>query len=108
MLLPCAKRDQSILINTTTLAIPPSIVHTRGAAAFNITVERLAELFIFNGGLYFETVNHRKPYCQCLGLCPKPQSIIEERAFERGYVDVAGFVEQLEHRRYVKIRRSHF
>ncbi|CAF3941269.1 unnamed protein product [Rotaria sp. Silwood1] len=107
-LLPRTKRDQSILMNTPTLTIPPSIVRTCGAATFSIPVEWQVELFIFNGSLYFETANEQKAYCQCLGLCPKPRSIIEERAFERGWIDADGFVEKPEHRRYVEIHRCRF
>ncbi|CAF4781182.1 unnamed protein product, partial [Rotaria sp. Silwood2] len=97
LLLPRIKHDQSILVNTPTLTIPPSIV-SHGISPFIIPNEWLVKLLIFNGTLYFETVDEQEAYCQCLGVCPKPRTKIENDAFESGWILVDGFIPQEEHR----------
>ncbi|CAF0948665.1 unnamed protein product, partial [Didymodactylos carnosus] len=108
LLLPRTKRNQSIFINTPTLTIPPSIVPSKDPIFITIPVERLAELFIFNGTLYFETVHEQKAYCEFLGICPKPRTSIEEDAFEKGWVAVDGFVTKPKHRCHLHIAQCRF
>ncbi|CAF4009337.1 unnamed protein product, partial [Rotaria sordida] len=88
MLLPRTKPEQSIFINTETLTMPPSISPNRGAVAFSIPSEWLAELFVFNGTLYFKTNEEQIAYCRCLGVCPKPRTAAEEDAFERYWIGI--------------------
>jgi len=92
LLLPRIKRIQSIFINTHTLTIPPSIATSAASTAYFIPIELLVQLFIFNGTLYFENVHEQKSYCQCLVLCPKPRTTVEEEAFENEWIAVDGFV----------------
>ncbi|CAF4143622.1 unnamed protein product, partial [Rotaria magnacalcarata] len=101
LLLPRIKRNQSIFVNTPTLTIPPSI-------QVPISLEWLVQLFIFNGTLYFETVDEQTQYCRCLSLCPKPRTKQEEEAFERGWIAVDSFVSNAEHRRQLKLVKAQF
>jgi hypothetical protein len=80
----------------------------RGAVAFSIPTEWLVELFVFNGTLYFETIHEQTAYCQCLGVCPKPRTAVEEDAFEKCWIAVDGFVEKSEHRRLLQLHRCRF
>ncbi|CAF3386849.1 unnamed protein product [Rotaria socialis] len=108
LLLPRIKRNQSIFVNTRTLTIPPLLGHSNGAAPFVIPLEWLVQLFIFNGTLYFETVDEQTEYCQCLSLCPKPRTKQEEEAFEKGWIAIDGFVSNAKHRRRLEINRVQF
>ncbi|CAF2569715.1 unnamed protein product [Rotaria sp. Silwood2] len=108
LLLPRTKRDQSIIVTTPTLTIPPSISVNRGAVAFPIPIEWLVELFVFNGTLYFESIQQQTAYCHCLGICPKPRTTFEEEAFEKGWILVDGFVENLEHRQRLQLHQCRF
>ena len=69
LLLPRTKPEQSIIANTSTLTIPPSVV--------SISTENLVKLFIFNGTLYFENIDEQIEYCQCLGVCPKLEQLLK-------------------------------
>jgi hypothetical protein len=108
LLLPRTKRDQSILVNTPALTIPPSIVPKNEIALFSIPVEWLVELYVFNGTLYFETIHEQIAYCQCLGVCPKPRTKIEEYAFEKDCIAIDGFVKNLEYRHHLQLDRCRF
>ena len=55
--------------------------------AFQIPIEWLIQLFVFNGTLYFETTNEQTAYCQWLGLYPRPRTKSEEKAFENSSID---------------------
>ncbi|CAF1334201.1 unnamed protein product [Rotaria sordida] len=108
LLLPRVKRVQSIFANTPTLTIPPSIRLSNNVAPFIISFEWLAQLFIFNGTLYFETVDEQTAYCQCLGLCPKPRTTVKKEAFEKGWIGVDGFVSNPVHRHHLQINQARF
>jgi hypothetical protein len=108
LLLPRLKRNQSILINTPTLTIPPSIVRLTKPFFVNIPVEQLAELFVFNGTLYFQTVDEQKAYCEFLGICPKPRTSAETDAFEKGWIAVDGFVTKPKYRLRLHIAQCRF
>ncbi|CAF1340953.1 unnamed protein product [Rotaria sp. Silwood1] len=108
LLLPRIKRIQSVFVNTPTLTIPPLLGHSNDAVTFFIPLEWLVQLFIFNGTLYFETVDEQTVYCQCLSLCPKPRTKKEEKAFEKGWIDVDGFVSNTVHRHTLKICQVRF
>jgi hypothetical protein len=108
LLLPRIRRDQSILVNNLALTIPSSIVLDYDAISFLIAPESLVGLFVFNGTLYFETDQEQTAYCQFLGVCPKPRTVIEEMAFENGWISVDGFVEELKVRNLLKIRHCRF
>jgi hypothetical protein len=108
LLLPRIKRSQSILVNTPTLTMPPTITSYNGIAAFNIPLEWLVELFIFNGTLYFENYHEQDAYCKCLGVCPKPRTPIESQAFEKGHIATDGFVWRLEYRRPLQVDACRF
>ncbi|CAF3765656.1 unnamed protein product [Rotaria sordida] len=108
LFLPRTRRDQSIIVNTATLTIPPAIAPDRGAVTFQIPIEWLVALFIFNGMLYFETTDEQTAYCRCLGLCPKPRTEIEEDAFEKGWITVDGFVEKSDHRDLLQLQQCRF
>ncbi|CAF1161225.1 unnamed protein product [Rotaria sordida] len=106
LLLPRSKRGQSIFANTPTLTIPPSIASSENTAMYVIPIKQLVQLFIFNGTLYFETVAEQTAYCQCLRLCPKPRTIAEEKAFEKNWIAVDGFVENPKYRRRLEIYQA--
>ncbi|CAF3462404.1 unnamed protein product [Rotaria socialis] len=108
LLLPRIKRDQSIFVNTPTLTIPSLLKHPNGVIPFVIPLEWLVQLFIFNGTLYFETVDEQTQYCRCLSLCPKPRTKQEEEAFEKGWIAIDGFVRNTEHRRQLKLVKVQF
>jgi hypothetical protein len=108
ILLPHIKRIQSIFVNTPTLTVPPSIAPLTEATAYFIPIEWLVQLFIFNGTLYFETIDEQTAYCQCLALCPKPRTVAEEKAFEEGWIAVDGFVSDPRHRRRLRIDQARF
>ncbi|CAF1403176.1 unnamed protein product [Adineta steineri] len=108
LILPRTKRDQSILINTSALTIPPSIAPDSNVISFTIPVEWLVELYVFNGTLYFETTEEQTAYCRCLGVCPKPRTKIEEEAFEKDYIAIDGFVSNLDHRLHLQLNQCHF
>jgi hypothetical protein len=108
LLLPRIKRIQSIFVNTPTLTIPPSIQSLNSATAFMIPFDWLVQLFVFNGTLYFENVDEQTAYCQCLSLCPKPRTVKEEEAFEKGWIAVDGYVSSPEHRRHLQINQVRF
>ena len=107
LLLPRIKRIQSVLIDTPTLTVPPLIRFSNNISSFP-TIEELVQLFIFNGTLYFQNTDEQTAYCQCLGLCPKPRTAKEEKAFEDGWIDVDGFVGNLGHRRDLRIDKACF
>ncbi|CAF1440182.1 unnamed protein product [Rotaria sordida] len=108
LLLPRTRRDQSIIVNTATLTIPPSIAPDCGTVLFPIPTEWLVALFIFNGTLYFETTDEQTAYCHCLGVCPKPRTDIEEEAFEKGWITVDGFVKKSDHRDILQLQQCRF
>jgi hypothetical protein len=108
LILPHIKRIQSIFINTPTLTIPLSIVSSDGTSAYFIPKEWLVQLFVFNGTLYFETIDEQTAYCQCLGLCPKPRTTKEDDAFEKGWIAVDGFVNSTEHRHHLELNHVRF
>ena len=105
LLLPRTKRDQLILMNNPVLAIPPS---DYGAAFYQVPILSLVELFIFNGTLYFDTKEEQAAYCQCIAVCPKPRTDTEEDAFEKGWIAMDGFVENLGYRCILQLRRCSF
>ena len=82
LLLPRTNPIQSIFINTPALMIPRI-----STTAFQIPIEWLIQLFVFNGTLYFETTNEQTAYCQWLGLYPRPRTKSEEKAFENSSID---------------------
>jgi hypothetical protein len=103
------RRLQSILVNTPTLTIPPTITSYNGTATFFIVpLEWLVELFIFNGTLYFENNHEQNAYCKCLGVCPKPRTAIEEQAFEKRWIATDGFVREPNYRRRLKVDECRF
>ncbi|CAF3125081.1 unnamed protein product [Rotaria sp. Silwood2] len=108
LLLPRIKRVQSIFVNTPTLIIPPLIRHSIDIVPFFISLQWLVQLFIFNGTLYFETVDEQTAYCQCLSLCPKPRTKEEEEAFKNGWIAVDGFVSNSEHRYALMLHEVQF
>jgi len=108
LLLPRIKRDQTIFINNPTLTMPPTIVDDHGAIPYFIPMEILANLFIFNGTIYFESTQEQTAYCQCLGLCPKPRTAMEEIAFEKGWITMDGFVEKIGHRQSLSMSQCRF
>jgi hypothetical protein len=108
LLLPRLKRNQSIFVNTPALTIPPFIPTIPDAIPFLLPVDWLVELYVFNGTLYFETVEEQTAYCQCLALCPKPRTKMEENAFENGWIAVDGFVQEPKHRSQLQIHRARF
>ncbi|CAF1027813.1 unnamed protein product [Adineta steineri] len=100
LLLPRTKRTQSIFVNIPTLTIPPSITHSNESSPsiYSIPNQWLASLFVFNGTLYFETNDEQRAYCQCLSLCPRPRTKTENKAFEKGWIAIDGFVSNQIHR----------
>ncbi|CAF4929892.1 unnamed protein product [Rotaria sp. Silwood1] len=108
LLLPRIKRVQSIFVNTSSLTIPPLIRHLNDAVSFFLPLEWLVQLFIFNGTIYFETVDEQIAYCQCLSLCPKSRTVEEEEAFKNGWIAVDGFVSNIEHCHYLKMHKVRF
>ncbi|UJR17554.1 hypothetical protein I4U23_004450 [Adineta vaga] len=108
LILPRTKRDQSILVDTSTLTIPPSNISNLGALSFPIPIEWLVTMFIFNGTLYFKTTDEQKAYCQYLGICPKPRTEIEEDAFEKGWITFDGFVEKSEYGILLQLQSCNF
>ncbi|CAF4266090.1 unnamed protein product [Rotaria magnacalcarata] len=108
LLLPRATRDQSIIVNTTTSTIPPSISSNRRVVPFSIPTEWLVELFVFNGTLYFETTEEQTAYCHLLGVCLKPRSAIEEDAFQKGWLTVDGFVGKSDHHKLLQLNQCRF
>ncbi|UJR11323.1 hypothetical protein I4U23_015504 [Adineta vaga] len=108
LFLPRLKRHQSIFINTPTLSIPPALRLPRGNSIFNVPDNQLAELFLFNGTLYFQTMHEQNAYCAFLGLCPKPRTPFETDAFEQGWIGADGFVINSEHRSSLSILQCRF
>jgi hypothetical protein len=108
LLLPRIKQVQSILINTPNLTIPPSIKSPNNAVPFRIPLNWLVQLFIFNGTLYFKNSDEQTAYCQCLGLCPKPRTMTEEKYFEKGWIAIDGFVSNPKHRSHLQIYHARF
>ena len=107
LLLPRVKQSQSILVNTPSLTIPPTMTPCNETAAFNIPLEWLVELFVFSGTLYFKNNSEQTAYCECLGICPKPRTPAEDQAFQKGLIAVDGFV-QCEHRSMLHIDKCRF
>ncbi|CAF0995068.1 unnamed protein product [Adineta steineri] len=107
LLLPHIKRIQSISVNIPTLTIPPSVGPSNSADAYYIPIESLVQLFVFNGSLYFETLDEQTAYCKCLGLCPKPRTEDENDAFEKGWIAVDGFV-AAEYRHHLQMSQAQF
>ena len=101
LLLPRLKRNQSIFVNTSALIIPRCI-------PFVLPVDWLVQLFIFNGTLFFQTIEEQLSFCQCLSLCPRPRTVNEETAFEDGWINIDGFVQQIEDRCQLNMDRSRF
>ena len=66
------------------------------------------QLFIFNGTLYFKNIDEQTAYCRCLALCPTPRSNTEETYFEKGWITVDGFVENLKHRSQLQLYQARF
>ncbi|CAF1580540.1 unnamed protein product [Adineta ricciae] len=108
LLLPRLKRNQSIFVNTSTITIPPSVPATTGNHTFMLPIDWLVELFVFNGTIYFETNEEQMAYCQYLGLCPKPRTVVEEDAFENGWISPDGFVQESKHRSLLMLEHARF
>ncbi|UJR20208.1 hypothetical protein I4U23_023339 [Adineta vaga] len=108
LLLPRVKRIQSILVNTATLTVPPTIQLPKDSIFLTKSLELLVQFFIFNGTLFFETDDEQTTYCECLSLCPKPRTNNEEEAFQNGWIDIDGYVDNAEHRRQLRINRVLF
>ena len=107
LFLPRNKRIQSILVNTLTLTIPPSINISDENCSYLIPLDRLVQLFLFNGTLYFDNAEEQTIFCQCLSLCPKIRSEIEDQAFQSHQIDTDGFVHS-EHRDELQIAHACF
>ncbi|CAF4005302.1 unnamed protein product, partial [Rotaria magnacalcarata] len=105
---PRVKRIQSIFVNTPTLTVPPLIELPADAISFFIPLDWLVQLFIFNGNLYFENVDEQTAYCQCLSLCPKLRTKVEEEAFQEGWIAVDGFVRCAEHHQFLNMNKVRF
>ncbi|CAF3205351.1 unnamed protein product [Rotaria sp. Silwood2] len=108
LLLPRVKRNQSILINTPTLSVPPLIGCPMRIITSITSLDFLAQLFIFNGSLYFESIDEQTIYCQLLSLCPNPRTQHEEKAFERGWIGTDGFVSEDTHRTVLQMGKVRF
>ncbi|CAF1598266.1 unnamed protein product [Adineta ricciae] len=109
LLLPRTKRIQSIFVNTPTLTVPPLIRFANdNNANFLLPNDWLVQLFIFNGTLYFETVEEQTAFCQCLSLCPNPRTEAEKDAFEKEWIAADGFVANPEHRLSLQLHQSRF
>ncbi|CAF3726694.1 unnamed protein product [Rotaria sordida] len=108
LLLPRIKRFQSIFVNTPTLTIPSPMGLSNRTVPYFIPIEWLVQLFVFNGTLYFDTVDEQTAYCQCLSLCPQPRTSLEKAAFEKGWIAVDGFVSDSNYRRCLSINRAQF
>ncbi|CAF1097430.1 unnamed protein product [Adineta steineri] len=108
LLLPRTKQTQSIFVNTPSLTIPPTIDQSNTDSIFNVSLECLVQLFVFNGTLYFETKDEQNAFCHCLSLCPKPRTKTEEQAFENGWIGADGYVSDSKHRNDLKINQARF
>ncbi|CAF3743066.1 unnamed protein product [Rotaria sp. Silwood1] len=108
LLLPRIKRFQSIFINTPTLTVPSLIEPSNRIIPYFIANEWLVLLFIFNGTLYFDTVDEQIAYCQCLSLCPQPRTSTEKAAFENGWIAADGFVSDANHRCCLFMNQTRF
>ncbi|CAF4824442.1 unnamed protein product [Rotaria sp. Silwood1] len=108
LLLPRTRRDQSILFNTRTLTIPPLISFGPEILDYSIPIELLVALFAFNGTIYFENKREQDAYCKFLGLCLKPRNEIETNAFDNGWINIDGFVENLDHRQQLQLHQCRF
>ncbi|CAF4378563.1 unnamed protein product, partial [Adineta steineri] len=90
LFLPRIKRIQSIFINTLSLTIPPSINVSNENDIYLVPLDRLVQLFLFSGTLYFDNIEEQTMFCQCLSLCPKIRNEIEEKAFQSHKIDIDG------------------
>ena len=99
--LPRLQRDQSIFIDIPHLSMPPDF-------HYSIPIEYLVQLFVFNGTLYLKTNEEQTAYCQCLGLCPKERTKLEDDAFDMGWIGLDGYVERVEHRRQLQLHHCCF
>ncbi|UJR29753.1 hypothetical protein I4U23_017301 [Adineta vaga] len=104
LFLPRIREHQSIFINTSSLIIPS----INNAFHFNILLEDLIELFLFNGNLFFQNSNEQTAFCRYLGLCPKPRSTIEEKFYAKGHIDIEGFVIDRMQRRHLQLSQCPF
>ena len=100
LFLPRLKRNQSIFVNTSTLISIPQ--------PFILPIEWLVQLFVFNGTIYFDNVEEQTAYCQYLALCLKPRTVVEENAFENGWIDADGYVQEVDHRRQLNLVQARF
>ncbi|CAF3852881.1 unnamed protein product [Rotaria sordida] len=108
LILPRIRRDQSILVNNTMLTTSSLNKFPSLDNSWRIPLKWLAQLFVFNGTLYFENVEEQRAYCQLLSLCPKPRTEEEEEAFEKGWIDMNGFVSNSKHRRQLQMNQGQF
>ncbi|CAF1073549.1 unnamed protein product, partial [Rotaria magnacalcarata] len=108
LLLPRTRRDQSTLFNARTLTIPPLISSDPDIPDYSIPIELLVALFAFNGTIYFENKREQDAYCKFLGLCLKPRNEIETNTFDKGWISIDGFVENLEHRQQLQLHQCRF
>ena len=107
LVLPRIKRIQSIFVNTLPLTIPPTINVSNENDIYLIPMDRLVQLFLFNGTIYFDNIEEQTMFCQCLSLCPKIRNEIEEKAFQSHKIDTDGFV-PCEHRDELQIIHTRF
>ena len=61
-----------------------------------------------HGAIYIESTQEQTAYCQCLGLCPKSRTAMEEIALEKGWITTDGFVEKIGHRQSLSMSQCHF
>ncbi|CAM2730268.1 unnamed protein product, partial [Rotaria socialis] len=101
-------RDQSTLINARTLTIPPLISSDPEIPDYSIPIGILVALFAFNGTIYFENKREQDAYCKFLGLCLKPRNETETNAFDKGWISIDGFVENLEYRQRLQLHQCRF
>ena len=99
--LPRLQRNQAIFIDVPHLSMPPNV-------PYSIPMGCLSQLFVFNGTLYLNTNEEQTVYCQCLGLCPKQRTKLEDDAFDKGWIALDGYVGRVEHRRHLQLHRCCF
>ncbi|KAL9651875.1 hypothetical protein ABK040_000221 [Willaertia magna] len=90
MFSPRLRPNQRMFYNEACFTIPS--MFNNSTAHYHIINYCFAELMLYSGSLYFNSMEEQQTYCDLLGICPKPRSEKEELLFESGAIDTFGFV----------------
>ncbi|KAJ7521861.1 hypothetical protein O6H91_19G071900 [Diphasiastrum complanatum] len=88
MVAPRRRAGQDFMLCERALMLP--VVDSSQATFDDLPL--IAQLLAFSGSAFFANNREQSAYCDFLGLCPRPRSMTEADAFDRGDIKLDGFI----------------